>query len=149
MQTYIALSYSKRGQLLTPTVLELTRSTSLFKFNVGCSEVCRTPHTPVLRVGDLGLLCAGLFRLFRTHLFRPLPHGLQRARRNLLLPLFKPLRGLLQVRKKHLLLEHLSRLRDDGLDAIPHTEKFPGRLEKQLIVQQAVVQKRASLLPVT
>ena len=35
-----------------------------------------------------------------------------------------------QVRQKQLLLEHLSRLRDDGPDAFPHPEELPGRLEK-------------------
>ena len=93
-------------------------------------RIARLARPVLLARGDLCLLCAGLFRLFRTHLFRPLSHGLQRAGRNLVLPLFKPLRGLLQVRQKQLLLEHLSRLRDDGLDAFPHPEEFPGRLEK-------------------
>src|SRR5215208_1451322 len=64
-------------------------------------------------------------------------------------PCFKLLRSLFQVREEVGILKTFPELRHHRLELFPHSEELATGLKEKILVEKAVIEQRARLLPIT
>src|SRR5579863_1086811 len=88
------------------------------------------------------------FRRLSSHLFHELAHSGDVARRAFVHPGLKALSGFFEIREKLLVGPLFASFCNSRPDAFPYATKLAAGFKEQIVVQQAVVQQSAGLLPV-
>src|SRR6266849_3018579 len=96
------------------------------------------------RIKGLSRLCS-----LTAHLLHELAHCSDVTRRAGFTPGLVALRSLFQVGEVAIHFETFPRLRDNRLGELPDSKKLATGFEEKVFVQQAVVEQRAGLLPIT
>src|SRR5215203_5224870 len=86
---------------------------------------------------------------FDSLLLHVLTHRRNMSGGALVRPCFKLLRSLFQVREEVGILKTLPELRHHRLELFPHSEELATGLKEKILVEKAVIEQRARLLPIT